>query len=147
MKFAGAIVLIAFMGMAFTAAHKTEKKDKLKYFDGTYEEAIKLAKKEKKAVFIDAYTSWCGWCKELDKRTFSNDDVAEYMNANFINMKIDMESEVGIPLANKYKVRAFPTLLFIHHEEKVSHRIEGFMQAPAFLEEAKLAKKINDGEK
>ncbi len=144
MKFAGALFLVALLGMAFQVADKTEKKDKLNYFEGTYEEAVELAKKEKKAIFIDAYTNWCGWCKELDKRTFSDQDVADFMNANFINMKINMESEVGIPLANKYKVRAYPTLLFVHHEEKIAHRIEGFLPADSFLEEAKLAKLKND---
>lgn len=144
MKFAGAIVLVALFGMAFKVADKTVNKDKLNYFEGTYEEALVKAKKEKKAIFIDAYTNWCGWCKELDKRTFSDVDVAEYMNANFINMKIDMESTAGIPLANKFRVSSYPTLLFIHHEEKVTHRIEGFLPASAFLKEARFAKKKNN---
>lgn len=144
MKFAGAIVLVALLGMAFKIADSTGKKEKLNYFEGSYEEALELAKKEKKAIFIDAYTDWCGWCKVLDRETFSDQEVADYMNANFINMKINMESKVGIPLADKFKVRAYPTLLFIHHEEKVAHRIEGFLKAGPFLEEAKLAKIKND---
>lgn len=133
------MILFALVSMALTFADTNSGKSKLTLFDGSFEEAIKLAKKENKAVFIDGYTSWCGWCKELDKRTFSDDAVAEYMNAHFINMKIDMESTEGAVLAQKYRVRGYPSLLFIDHNKEVAHRIDGFVDAASMLNEAKVA--------
>ncbi|MHB1279005.1 MAG: thioredoxin family protein [Bacteroidia bacterium] len=138
-KIAGIVVMIAVFAMAFVPAEKTANGSKLNYFKGTYEEALALAKKEDKLLFMDAYTSWCGWCKELDKRTFSNQKLADYMNSHFVILKMDMESKAGVPLAKKFNVNAYPTLLFINHKEKITHRIEGFLEAKAMLKEVKLA--------
>lgn len=140
-KIAGIFSLIAVFAMAFVPAGNTGNGSKLNYFEGTYEEAVALAKKEDKLLFMDAYTSWCGWCKELDKRTFSNKNLADYMNSHFVILKMDMESTAGVPLAKKFNVNAYPTLLFINEKEKVSHRIEGFLEAKEMLEEVKLAQK------
>jgi len=141
MKFAGAIVIVALLGMAFKAADNTEKKDKLNYFKGTYEEALAFAKKENKAIFLDAYTSWCGWCKELDKKTFSDEDFSSYMNENYVNVKMDMETPEGVKIGQKYKVSGYPTILVIHKNGDLAHRIVGFLQAPAMMKEVKHAEK------
>lgn len=36
----------------------------IRFFHGTWDEAIALAKKEKKKIFVDFYTEWCGPCPE-----------------------------------------------------------------------------------
>ena len=41
--------------------------------------ALQKAKTEKKAVFLDFYTSWCMPCRMMDESIFSDWDVAEYM--------------------------------------------------------------------
>ena len=52
-----------------------------------------LLKTNPKPVFIDAYTDWCGWCKKLDKDTFSDPVIASYLNENYIPVKFDAESK------------------------------------------------------
>ena len=49
----------------------------------TFEEAFEAQKVNPKPIMVDAYTVWCGPCKLLDKNTFANKDVSEYLNANF----------------------------------------------------------------
>ena len=39
--------------------------------------------KKPRPVIIDVYTSWCGWCKVMDRETYSNEKVANYINENF----------------------------------------------------------------
>ena len=56
-----------------------------------FKEIIAKAKKEKKLVFIDAYASWCGPCKMMEKNIFPQKSVREYFNTNFINARFDME--------------------------------------------------------
>ncbi|MBI1221238.1 MAG: DUF255 domain-containing protein [Bacteroidetes bacterium] len=141
MKSGIALLLFATICAAFKSATPADHRDKLEYFQGTFEQALKKAQQENKPIFMDAYTSWCGWCKELDKRTFSDQTLADYMNNHFINVKMDMESGEGEKLGSKYDVSAYPTLLFIHQNGRLAHRIEGFMQAPAMLEEVKFAEK------
>jgi len=87
------------------------------FFEGTWQEAILKAKKENKLIFLDAYTTWCGPCKAMQKNIFPNEKVGELFNKNFINVKIDMEKGEGIALAKKYNVRAYPTLFFIDAQE------------------------------
>ena len=59
----------------------------IQFNEGTWKEVLKKAKKQKKLVFLDCYTSWCGPCKRLAADVFTNDAVADYYNANFIPMK------------------------------------------------------------
>lgn len=62
----------------------------------TFEEAIEQAKVEKKKIFIDVYTDWCGWCKVMDKNTFSQPVIANYLNDNFYPVKFDAEQKGNI---------------------------------------------------
>ena len=78
------------------------------------EEAMVLSNETGKLIFIDAYTSWCGPCKQMAATTFKDKGVGDFFNENFINLKIEMEkSSDGPGVAKKYRVRAYPTLLII----------------------------------
>jgi uncharacterized protein YyaL (SSP411 family) len=55
------------------------------------EEAVKLAKADPRPIFIDTYTDWCGWCKKLDKDTFSNPVIADILNTKYYAVKFDAE--------------------------------------------------------
>ncbi|RYF85706.1 MAG: DUF255 domain-containing protein, partial [Chitinophagaceae bacterium] len=50
-------------------------------------------KKQPKKVFMDVYTDWCGWCKVMDKKTFSHPDVIRYINKNFYAVKLNAEQK------------------------------------------------------
>jgi len=65
----------------------------------TIEEAQALAKKAPKPLFVDVYTSWCGPCKMLDRNTFSDPRVADYVNKHFYAVKFNAES--GDPVTFK----------------------------------------------
>jgi thioredoxin-related protein len=58
----------------------------------TMEQAYKASKVIDKPLFIDVYTSWCGWCKRMDQTTFQDPTVASYINANFHPVKFDAET-------------------------------------------------------
>jgi len=67
----------------------------------TIEQADSLLKIQKKPLFIDVYTEWCGWCKYMMKTTFANKGIASYMNQNFINVRFDAETFDTITFQNK----------------------------------------------
>ncbi len=54
-------------------------------------EALKAQKEDPKKIFMDAYTTWCGPCKLLDRNTFSNEDVVAYINENYYAVKFNAE--------------------------------------------------------
>ena len=55
------------------------------------DEALALAKKEHKLIFLSVGYSTCYWCHVMEREVFSNPEIAEMMNENFINIKIDRE--------------------------------------------------------
>lgn len=57
----------------------------------TFEEAVELSTAQPRKIVIDLYTHWCGWCKRMDKNTFSDSTVAAYVNANFYPVKFNAE--------------------------------------------------------
>ncbi|GAA4298388.1 hypothetical protein GCM10023163_19450 [Aestuariibaculum suncheonense] len=103
------------------------------------ERAIEKAKTEKKYVFIDFYTSWCGPCKLMDAQVFPKEDVGEYFNEKFVSLKLNAESgEEGPRLANKYKIRAYPTFVVIDEKGELVHMFAG-----GILDTQKFIEKVN----
>jgi len=107
--------------------------DGIKFFKGTWEEALAKAKAEEKVIFVDAFAVWCGPCKRMAAQVFPNKNVGEFFNTNFVNMKIDMERGMGLEFRKKYPVSAFPTLFFIDANGKVVHKQKGAQQVAGFL--------------
>lgn len=94
------------------------------------------AKAQKKLIFVDIYTAWCGPCKEMDKKTFTDVSVGDKFNARFINYKVDAEKGFGITLAKRYNVTSYPTCLFVDPSENLIYKQEGLLRAPDLVKEA-----------
>lgn len=105
----------------------------------SFADAIAKAKAGNKLLFVDCYTSWCGPCKMLAKDVFTNNEVADYFNANFINAKFDCEKGEGPELASKYNISGYPTLLFIDGNGDLSTRLMGASAPAQFLNNVKKA--------
>lgn len=70
----------------------------------TFEEAVEKMKKEKRKIFIDVYTDWCGYCKVMDKNTFTDEKVAGLLNQHFYPVKLNAEQKADIVFnGNTYK--------------------------------------------
>lgn len=82
----------------------------------TMDQMFAKAAAKGRTVFIDCYTSWCGPCRMMARDVFTTDRVADFMNGNFYCAKYDMEKGEGPAIAEKYKVKAYPTFLFINPE-------------------------------
>ena len=60
------------------------------------EDLEKMKNLKDKKVMIDMYTSWCGWCKVMDKKTFTDPAVIEYLNDNFVVVKFNAEQKEAV---------------------------------------------------
>jgi thiol:disulfide interchange protein len=98
----------------------------------TYEEAMAKAKDKNRPVMIDFYTDWCSWCKQLDRTTYVDPSVVK-KSGQFVSLKIDADDQR--PLAARYKIGAFPTILFINPDGMEIHRVVGFRPGPDFVRE------------
>jgi thioredoxin-related protein len=65
------------------------------------EEAAGKLQQEQRPVLIDLYTTWCGWCRQMDKRTYSNKKVAEYLQDKFYPVRVDAETHAAITWAGR----------------------------------------------
>ena len=95
--FALALVPLALSAQTTTKPTSTTAPKTIKWV--TMEEAQALTKKVPKPLFVDVYTSWCGPCKMLDRNTFSDPKLVEYVNKNFYAVKFNAES--GDPVTFK----------------------------------------------
>ncbi|MCH2196886.1 thioredoxin fold domain-containing protein [Kordia sp.] len=115
------------------------------------EEAQELMKKEPRKVIMDVYTVWCGPCKMLDKNTFQNPDVANYINKNYYAIKFNAEGDSNVTFqGNTYtnpdydpakkkrrnaqhqfarylSVRAYPTMVFFDEEFNLITPVSGYL--------------------
>ncbi len=109
------------------------------------------AKAENKFIFVDCYTTWCGPCKQMDRKTFVSDTVGSFMNDKFISVKVQMDStdkdneriknwyNDARMLQNLYKIEGYPTCWFIQPDGHMIYRSEGFKTVSEFLEIARIA--------
>jgi thioredoxin 1 len=115
----------------------------IKFFHGTWAEALAVAQEENKLIFLDAMASWCGPCKMMARTTFKEKEVGEFFNANFINVKMDMEKDAEGPrLSNDLYLTAYPTLYFLNYSEKPVYKTMGYLLTEQLIEEGQKALEI-----
>ncbi len=104
----------------------TEAATGISFHQGTWDEALQMASEEGKPIFLDISASWCGPCKRLKAITFTDPEVGKLFNAGFINMVVDGEKGEGIHLARKFKIRGYPSLIFIDSDGQLIAQATGY---------------------
>jgi len=140
---AAALILgIVFLGnIGFSDTEQKEAKKELVWVK--YDDGIRQAAKENKPVFVDFYTNWCGWCKKMDRETFSDAEVMKYLGDNFILVKVNAESNLNLvldfgniterDLSKSFGVRGYPTYWFLNSEGGKILNFSGYRTADRFL--------------
>lgn len=123
------LIIIGLSASVFLGAQNRS----IKFEHSAWKDIKAKAKKENKLIFVDAFTTWCGPCKQMAKTVFTNDTAADYYNAHFVNAKIDMEKGEGPEIAKQYNVACYPNLLFIDGDGNLVHRTAGSMSVPMFV--------------
>jgi thiol-disulfide isomerase/thioredoxin len=101
--------------------------------DLTFEAAGQRAAAEKKVLLVDFYTTWCGPCKMLDQSTWQDAAVIGLLRTKAVAIKIDAEKEK--PLADHYKISAYPTLLLLKPDGTEIDRLVGYREPKVFIAE------------
>ncbi len=100
-----------------------------------FEQALKMAGEQGKIVFVDFYTTWCGPCKLLDRTTWRDERVVQWLSTYTIPLKINAEEAKR--LARTYRVESYPDLVFLNADGHILNRLSGYRDADTFLREAK----------
>jgi len=113
-------------------------------------DATSSLQSQKKPVLIDLYTDWCSWCKVMDKKTYLNKNVEQYVREKFYAVKVNAESKDALVWAGKtyqynrnYKVNdfavfithgqlSFPTTIIIPADGSEPQAIPGYLETKDF---------------
>ena len=107
----------------------------------TWEEAAELNKTTPKKIFVDVYTDWCGWCKEMDRTTYQHDKLSKYINEKYYAVKLNAESREDIIFNKKnytcaqfaeyllYGRMSYPTTVFLSSLDARPAPLAGYLKA------------------
>ncbi len=128
-------IIFSFLLIALLNSNSfAQEKATVKWY--TIEEVQELVKNEPRKIYIDMYTDWCGWCKVMDKKTFTDKNIVEHLNNNFYAVKFDAEGKENVVFKNQ-------TFKFIAQGSRGYHELaaalmQGKMSYPTsvFLDES-----------
>ena len=86
------IFIVVLMGLT-SFSFMFRPKEKIDWI--TVEQLQEAYGKNPKPILIDVYTSWCGWCKVMDRETYSKEKVVAYINEHYYAIKLDAESKAN----------------------------------------------------
>lgn len=114
----------------------------------TWSDILAKAKTENKYIFVDCFTTWCGPCRYMSANIFPQEEVGEFMNEKFLNVKLQLDTtdadndevkkwyQDAHDIMTQFKIRAFPTYLYFDPNGNAVHRLVGGMEAKDFITNA-----------
>ena len=138
--------IIGLFFISFKNEKKVLKTEEIKWL--SFKEAQELNKKTPKKFLIDVYTNWCGWCKQMDAKTYKNEVIVKYVNQKYYAIRFNAETKDTInfngknyyntgvthQLANyllSYKL-SYPTVVYLNEELGLLQAVPGYLDAKGF---------------
>ncbi|OFY68272.1 MAG: hypothetical protein A2265_07505, partial [Bacteroidetes bacterium RIFOXYA12_FULL_33_9] len=139
------LTTILFVLFTFLGKSQSVETSPIKWL--SIQEAEELCKTNPRKIIIDFYTDWCGWCKVMDKNTFSNPSIANYISQNYYAVKFNAETFDTITFKDKQYTNkgtgnrsphdlavellngkmSYPTMLFLDEKLNIISPIAGYM--------------------
>ena len=130
----------------FSGWNTIEDAEEIKWL--SFEEAMELHEENPKKLLVDLYTDWCGWCKVMDKKTYSKVEIANYINENFYPVKFNAEQKQEVEFnGHTFKFipsgrrgyhqlaaaltnnkLSYPTTVFMDEELRIIQPIAGYLK-------------------
>lgn len=118
-----------------------ESDGKIKWFK--FDDGVTASKKSSKKMVVDVYTDWCGWCKKMDSGTYGEKKVSEYINKEYVAVKLNAESRnkvsfMGEALSEQelsmgFGITGYPATIFLDENQKPITVLPGYVDAQEFL--------------
>lgn len=107
-----------------------------------FEKGVSEAQRTGKKVMIDVYTDWCGWCKRMDRDTYANAEIADYLAKKYIAIRLNAESEASLhyrgesyterELAEAFGITGYPSIIFLKENGEPITVYPGYANAQQF---------------
>lgn len=108
-----------------------------------FDAAADKAARQNKHLIVDVYTTWCGWCRVMERETYANPEVAGYLTDNFVLAKVNGESPNKLhwrgeelserQFARKVGVTGYPATFFMKPDAQMLGGVPGYIKAPDFM--------------
>lgn len=103
----------------------------------TLADAKSKAANGNKLIIADIYTDWCGWCKEMDVKTWAHPSVIQESDKHvFLKLNAETEDD-GVALQKKFGIQSYPMVMLLDSKGDEFDRLEGYLPAEQFLEKLK----------
>jgi thioredoxin-related protein len=147
-----AILLLSFSSLTLSAeenkpdnGNQPTEETKKEIVWHAYDAGLKKAKEEDKHVFIDFTAKLCGYCKKMDRETFSDQRVIDILNNDFVSVKVDGESKRELDIdgykiternlaVQEFGVRGYPTFWFLKSDGTKLAPIGGYRPTDYMIE-------------
>jgi thioredoxin-related protein len=140
------VVVFLLIGVAIFGilASTTKHKGKVEWI--TMEALKEQYAKNPKPIMVDLYTDWCGWCKVMDKETYTNENVTSYIGQNYYAIKFNAEGKDSVEFNGKkygynaknrahdlavyfaYGQMSYPTTVFLSAIDAQPAPLPGFLK-------------------
>jgi thioredoxin-related protein len=138
MKRLGAIICLSLI-LSFKAIGQ----EKINWM--TFEAAASATLVTPKMILVDVYTDWCGWCKKMDKETFTDVQVIAYVNDHFYAVKLHAEKTdrkftfkgkeyTEASMAKTMRVSSYPNFVIMDATMENITQLPGYRQPQPFIE-------------
>ena len=142
MKSAGLFTFFLSISLALTLTNTAQGQESIQWMK--FEEAIAANAKNPKMILVDVYTDWCGWCKKMDKDTFTDPRVIAHFQKNFYAVKLNAEdTKRKFPFMGKtfseaemaasMRVNSYPNFVVIEPGLQNIAQLPGYREPEAFL--------------
>jgi thioredoxin-related protein len=96
-----------------------------------YEAGMARSRFEKKKAFIYFYADWCGYCAEMDRKTFTDPEVVALLNRSFIPIRVDTDRDKAA--ASLFRVKGLPDIWFMGETGEVIGHRPGYIPSDQML--------------
>lgn len=128
--------IFLFIFSSWKSQHTNQDKEDIKWL--SFEEAMKLNAKKPQKIFVNVYTSWCGWCKKMDHATLTNSRITSYLNEKYYAVKLNAESNKTFRYKDReitekelavkiFGATGYPTTVYLESNENVLTTVPGYL--------------------
>lgn len=103
----------------------------------TLAEGLKRAQAENKYIVAELSATWCGACRTMDRKVFSDPEVKRFLTDEIIYVRIDEKDADANEFAKVYDVRGYPTIMLLNPKGELNRFLPVTYKSGEFMSAAK----------